>query len=541
MRKILATLYLTLIAILIPQLAFAATEIRWVGMRTANGGTTVGDIFFGNTCYVTGLGVTNCGVNASHISFFADNSISLELLYPLAAAGTGFPYATAGVWGIDNSATFRNRLCTGTKDNTTYLRMDGTCAVPPGSGEGGASIPTPVSIDNGGTSAITAAAARTALGSDNASNLSSGTVAKARGGFGASVDNATGVPVFASGAISWKTLTQFLAAVGVTFNSADNTWYYVAPATFADNVNVTGEVNAKGFNSTVADGLHDFNDANTGCNYTGTPSAGTTWFNPCTNTRVTYNGTYWVPQASYVSAPADNTSTCTPGQINATDNWLFVCVATNTWKTTHFDNTYRQVTHGDSTGGGGAAPPDNVYYSDNFNRTNETPLGGNWTTINYGGGEVDLISNQIVSSATSYNQHAFRNSESYTDNQWSSIVNKATSWASDVGGPTLRNRDNGGQWNGYIADVQTVASDNVDFWVKYGTTWEQVGTWTGLTLATNDNVMLKVSGNVFTLYINGVSKGTKTDTNNRIPSGGTPGFDVVNTDARWDDWQGGNN
>jgi hypothetical protein len=181
-----------------------------------------------------------------------------------------------------------------------------------------------------------------------------------------------------------------------------------------------------------------------------------------------------------------------------------------------------------------------VYYSDNFNRTNETPLGGNWTTMN-NTGEVDLISNQVISSASAFNQHAFRNSESYTDNQWSSIVNKATSWASDIGGPTVRNRDNGGAWNGYLADVQTVASDNVELWVKYSSTWELVGTWTGLTLATNDNVLLKVAGNVFTLYINGSSKGTKTDTNNRIPSGGTPGFDVVNTDAIWDDWQGGNN
>lgn len=68
-------------------------------------------------------------------------------------------------------------------------------------------------------------------GTTNASDLTSGEVATARGGWGIDISASDGVAVFTSGSPSFKTLTQFLALMGVTFNSADNTWSFVAAIT----------------------------------------------------------------------------------------------------------------------------------------------------------------------------------------------------------------------------------------------------------------------------------------------------------------------
>jgi hypothetical protein len=110
--------------------AWAAEEVRPLGMSSATGGYS-GDIRVGNTCTTSPLGKYYCGLNARHIYFFSDNTVDVDNLYPLASADTGFPYVSGGTWTIDSLSTYRGRLGTGTKDNTTYLRGDGTWAVPP--------------------------------------------------------------------------------------------------------------------------------------------------------------------------------------------------------------------------------------------------------------------------------------------------------------------------------------------------------------------------------------------------------------------------
>ena len=63
---------------------WSATEIRMTGMYTDHGLGVTGDHRLGNTCVVSPGGRTYCGLNASHLSFFADNTLSLETLYQLA-------------------------------------------------------------------------------------------------------------------------------------------------------------------------------------------------------------------------------------------------------------------------------------------------------------------------------------------------------------------------------------------------------------------------------------------------------------------------
>jgi hypothetical protein len=121
-------------------ISWAAEEIRPLGMNSANGGLS-GDIRVGNTCTTSPGGKFYCGFNTTHMLFYADNAVTVNKLYPLAAGDTGFPYVLGGTWSIDSLATYRGRLGTGTKDNTTYLRGDGTWAVPVGGGSTTTTLP----------------------------------------------------------------------------------------------------------------------------------------------------------------------------------------------------------------------------------------------------------------------------------------------------------------------------------------------------------------------------------------------------------------
>jgi hypothetical protein len=123
---------------------------------------------------------------------------------------------------------------------------------------------TDLAVADGGTGASTAATARTSLGTDNASNIDKGVLAKSQGGFGDTVANSSGIPYFSSGTISWKTVTQFLALVGITFNAADNTWAFLAPPTITGNLTVTGEVIAQQYSTTCADNECFIQASNTG-------------------------------------------------------------------------------------------------------------------------------------------------------------------------------------------------------------------------------------------------------------------------------------
>ena len=125
--------YLFFLALVPP--VHAAEEVRQLGTASATGGYS-GDIRLGNNCTTSPLGKFYCGLNARHIYFYADNTVDVDHLYTLASADTGFPYVLGGTWSIDSQLTHIARLCTGTQDNTTFLRMDGQCAVPPGGGTG---------------------------------------------------------------------------------------------------------------------------------------------------------------------------------------------------------------------------------------------------------------------------------------------------------------------------------------------------------------------------------------------------------------------
>jgi hypothetical protein len=174
--------------------------------------------------------------------------------------------------------------------------------------------------------------------------------------------------------------------------------------------------------------------------------------------------------------------------------------------------------------------------TDNFNRTNENPLGGNWTLgLNGAGGNITLTSNQVSCTGV-YNAFAYRNTGTFANNQYSQIKFTATPSSSEVGGPAVRCSAG---TNGAYAYIFTVYNSTTGgFYCHYtGDNWVQIGSDVSISVTTGDVLKLTVSGSVLTIYQNGTQRGTATDANNRIASG-RAGFNGLNS-VTFDDWEGG--
>jgi hypothetical protein len=194
---------------------------------------------------------------------------------------------------------------------------------------------------------------------------------------------------------------------------------------------------------------------------------------------------------------------------------------------------------GTSSGGGGEAT-----YTDDFNRSNQDPLSGNWT-LYLDGGNIKLQSNAVwgndATGSSGVNQFAYRNVGTYGNGQYSQIKFTA-SITSEIGGISVRNQINGSVLNCYFVSI--VNSSHAEVWCHYGTSWgtgwEQIGSNISIVVASGDVIKLNVSGSVLSLYQNGSLIGSVTDSNNRITTGGRPGFWLDNTsNGIFDDWGGG--
>ena len=84
-------------------------------------------------------------------------------------------------------------------------------------------------------------------------------------------------------------------------------------------------------------------------------------------------------------------------------------------------------------------------YTDDYNRSNESPIGGNWAAWDFGYGRLELYNNQVRSTDTNpYNVWARRTSEPYSASHYSQM--KLTSTPSrEVGGPAVRVQLNGSE------------------------------------------------------------------------------------------------
>jgi hypothetical protein len=176
-----------------------------------------------------------------------------------------------------------------------------------------------------------------------------------------------------------------------------------------------------------------------------------------------------------------------------------------------------------------------VTYTDNFNRSNASPLDGNWDYVDNGGSWPAISSNQVINNNGTWGAYAFR-TESYSDNQYSQIQYTYGSSPSDSGGPMVRARYSASNYtNGYMLTIYPAYCRFYKF-TGADADGAQIGSDIASTWTTNDVAGLAVIGTTLYALKNGRIIGTVTDST--YTSGGAPGFAIFGSNT-FDNWSGG--
>lgn len=173
--------------------------------------------------------------------------------------------------------------------------------------------------------------------------------------------------------------------------------------------------------------------------------------------------------------------------------------------------------------------------SDNFNRANQDPLGGNWTrlysgTTNY----PKLVSNKVTGS-TSSRAVNYWNADSFNNDQWSEIkLNALTVYC----GCAVRALSDGSTYsNAYVFIYINSTAVKLYKTTSTSLSLTQIGSDYAISMNTGDTLKLAVSGTTLTPYHNGSAQATQSDS---AFSSGAAGIICYGTSANLDDWSGGN-
>lgn len=157
--------------------------------------------------------------------------------------------------------------------------------------------------------------------------------------------------------------------------------------------------------------------------------------------------------------------------------------------------------------------------TDNFNRADANPVGGNWVTCT-GSNNARIVSNQLKSSSTG--SYIYYNATTAND-QYSQCVQAAS-----VCGPAVR--------------LQGTSRDGYFYHVNSATLYSRVSGTANSILTTGDTpsttavYKLEVIGSTLTVYKDGISIGSVTNTD--FTSGWT-GIYIGSNTGKVDDWAGG--
>ena len=157
--------------------------------------------------------------------------------------------------------------------------------------------------------------------------------------------------------------------------------------------------------------------------------------------------------------------------------------------------------------------------TDNFNRADANPVGGNWVTCT-GSNNARIVSNQLKSSSTG--SYVYYNATTAND-QYSQCVQAAS-----VCGPAVR--------------LQGTSRDGYFYHVNSATLYSRVSGTANSILTTGDTpsttavYKLEVIGSTLTVYKDGISIGSVTNTD--FTSGWT-GIYIGSNTGKVDDWAGG--
>lgn len=178
-----------------------------------------------------------------------------------------------------------------------------------------------------------------------------------------------------------------------------------------------------------------------------------------------------------------------------------------------------------------------VLATDNFNRANETPLGGNWTS----GGDLstlNLISNAVSLVPPPNNDaSAFRNTPAFPADHYSQVVITVTGAAGSGPGVGVTVRMATGQ-NYYRIALDHAATSNCQLGKQVAGTFTSLGIMTKA-FSDGDTLYLEMQGTQPVSKLNGTAFGSWS-TDSALASG-RPGiaYSSLVTSFSLDNWEGG--
>jgi hypothetical protein len=187
------------------------------------------------------------------------------------------------------------------------------------------------------------------------------------------------------------------------------------------------------------------------------------------------------------------------------------------------NNATRPVPAKPTGAGGGTGGGTDV--SDNFNRANANPIGGNWTTVP-GAGALQIVNNQVQGVGTS--NTVYWNANVFSATQCSRVT--MVDLGATYGGPAVRVSTT--QHSYYYFKVAN-SGTSYEYGKVVNGIWSQLGANVTGTPQANDVLTICASGSTLTGYVNGTLQATRSDTD---LSSGRAGFGIFGTVTHLDNW-----
>ena len=168
--------------------------------------------------------------------------------------------------------------------------------------------------------------------------------------------------------------------------------------------------------------------------------------------------------------------------------------------------------------------------TDDFNRADANPIGGNWTTV-FGESALKIVSNQCLQSVSGANRNAaYWNADSFNNDQYSKVKIVSLGTLNTVG-PLVRVSPSAETFYRVVTSTTTITVSKCIVG-----SFTNIGATISYTFATGDTLKLAVAGTTLEVFVNYVSVGTRTDSDIASGSAGI----YSRGDGIVDDWEGGN-
>lgn len=173
--------------------------------------------------------------------------------------------------------------------------------------------------------------------------------------------------------------------------------------------------------------------------------------------------------------------------------------------------------------------------SDDFNRANVDPVDGNWVNLS-SGDPFKIVSNQAVPRSTNDAEGSYDGSISWPNDQYSEATLTGTSGGGSGEGPGVSVRSQAG--NIYYRIIVSFINGNIEI-AKFNTSYTQLGGFFSAGFTSGDVLRVEVSGSTITVYKNGVSQTTRTDSAITFGKPGISYSSIGGASNIVDNWSGG--